>query len=77
MISYLLVLHPVLWPLHTYFILIRRDPYPSGSLRLLPFSPKLYRGMISRVEKNLLSKGFATIAFKKFGKAADVLEYVA
>ena len=32
--------------------------------------------MIARVEKNLLTKGFATIAFKKFGKASDVLEYV-
>lgn len=32
--------------------------------------------MIAAVEKKILARGFATIAFKKFGKAANVLEYV-
>jgi hypothetical protein len=32
--------------------------------------------MIARLERKVFSRGFATIALKKFGRAADVLEYV-
>ena len=52
----------------TTFLLRKRRRHHNFHFRSLT--------MIARIEKKLLSRGFATIAINRFGKAADCLEYV-